>query len=110
MSSEQTRIESDSMGQMQVPDWALWGAQTQRAVENFPVSGYRFGRRFIRAMGLIKGAAAQVNRELGLLDAKRADWILAAAQEVTTQAGLPFPARHLPNRFGHQHQHETPTR
>ena len=51
MGSEQMRNESDSMGQMQVPGWALWGAQTQRAVENFPISGYRFGRRFIRAMG-----------------------------------------------------------
>lgn len=82
MSAEQTRIESDSMGQMQVPGWALWGAQTQRAVENFPISGYRFGRRFIRAMGLIKRSAAQVNSELGLLDAKKAEWIVAAAQEV----------------------------
>src|SRR5512138_2565494 len=82
MTQEQVRIESDSMGQMQVPGWALWGAQTQRAVENFPISGYRFGRRFIRAMGLIKKSAAEVNRDLGLLDAKRAGWIVAAAQEV----------------------------
>ncbi|MCH7814070.1 MAG: aspartate ammonia-lyase, partial [Planctomycetes bacterium] len=56
----ETRIEKDSMGEMQVPADALWGAQTQRAVENFPISGYRFGRRFIRAVGLIKRAAAQV--------------------------------------------------
>lgn len=76
------RTESDSMGQMQVPGWALWGAQTQRAVENFPISGYRFDRRFIRAMGLIKQAAASVNQELGLLDEKLAGWIEAAAQEV----------------------------
>ena len=82
MTSEQMRTESDSMGQMQVPGWALWGAQTQRAVENFPISGYRFGRRFIRAMGLIKQTAAEVNRELGLLDAQRCAWIVAAAQEV----------------------------
>lgn len=82
MDSDQMRIESDSMGQMQVPGWALWGAQTQRAVENFPVSGYRFGRRFIRAMGLIKQAAAEVNRDLGLLDPQRAEWIVAAAREV----------------------------
>ncbi len=87
MSSEQMRMESDSMGQMQVPGWALWGAQTQRAVENFPVSGYRFGRRFIRAMGLIKKSAAEVNRDLGLLDGKKAGWIVAAAQEV--RSGLP---------------------
>ncbi|MGQ9651777.1 MAG: class II fumarate hydratase [Phycisphaerae bacterium] len=82
MSHEQVRIESDSMGQMQVPSWALWGAQTQRAVENFPVSGYRFDRRFIRAMGLIKQAAAEVNHDLGLLDDKRAALIVQAAQEV----------------------------
>lgn len=82
MADKNLRIESDSMGAMEVPGWALWGAQTQRAVENFPISGYRFDRRFIRAMGLIKQAAAQVNRELGLLDGQRASWIVAAAQEV----------------------------
>jgi len=82
MGGHQTRIESDSMGDMVVPADALWGAQTQRAVENFPISGYRFGRRFLRALGLIKHAAAAVNAELGLLDAQRAAWIQAAAQEV----------------------------
>jgi len=82
MADRRTRIESDSMGQMKVPAWALWGAQTQRAIENFPISGYRFDRRFIRAMGLIKQAAAEVNRSLGLLDEQRAEWIIAAAGEV----------------------------
>lgn len=82
MRAEQSRTETDSMGHMEVPGRALWGAQTQRAVENFPISGYRFCRRFIRALGLIKQAAAEVNRELGLLDDERADWIIAAAQEV----------------------------
>ncbi|NLX23652.1 MAG: class II fumarate hydratase [Phycisphaerae bacterium] len=82
MADKNLRIESDSMGAMEVPAWALWGAQTQRAVENFPISGYRFDRRFIRAMGLIKQAAAQVNCELGLLDGQRASWIVTAAQEV----------------------------
>ena len=82
MASDQLRIESDSMGQMEVPSSALWGAQTQRAVENFPISGYRFDRRFIRALGLIKRFAAEVNRELGRLDSKRAKWIIAAADEV----------------------------
>ncbi|MBI4718608.1 MAG: class II fumarate hydratase [Planctomycetes bacterium] len=77
-----TRVEKDSMGEMTVPADAYWGAQTQRAVENFPISGYRFGRRFIRAMGLIKQAAAKVNRQLEKLDAKRADLIIRAAQEV----------------------------
>ncbi len=82
MPASDTRMESDSMGPMQVPGWALWGAQTQRAVENFPISGYRFDRRFIRAIGLIKLAAAEVNHALGLLDEKRLGWISAAAREV----------------------------
>lgn len=77
-----TRIERDSMGEMQVPADALWGASTQRAVLNFPVSQLRFNRRFIRALGQIKLAAAEVNKELRLLDAERADAIVAAAQEV----------------------------
>ena len=78
----ETRIEKDSMGEMTVPANAYWGAQTQRALENFPISGYRFGRRFIRALGLIKQAAAKVNRDLGKLDPERADLIVSAAQEV----------------------------
>lgn len=78
----ETREEKDSMGTMTVPATAYWGAQTQRAVENFPISGYRFGRPFIRAMGLIKKSAAQVNNELGRLDAKLADLIVRAADEV----------------------------
>jgi len=82
MSETKVRTESDSMGVMEVPAWALWGAQTQRAVQNFPVSGYRFDRRFIRALGLIKQAAAEVNRDLGRLDPQCADWIIAAAQDV----------------------------
>ncbi|MBN4058883.1 class II fumarate hydratase [bacterium AH-315-J04] len=77
-----TRIEKDSMGEMTVPDTAYWGAQTQRAVENFPISGYRFGRRFIRALGLIKLSAAKVNRDLDKLDGKIADMITTAGQEV----------------------------
>ena len=77
-----TRIEKDSMGEMAVPAGAYWGAQTQRAIENFPISGYRFGRRFIRALGLIKQSAAKVNRELGKLQPRLADLIVQAAQEV----------------------------
>ncbi len=76
------RIERDSMGEMPVPAKAYWGAQTQRAVLNFPVSGYRFGRRFIRAMGLIKKAAAEVNEQLGRLKPDIARLIGRAAQEV----------------------------
>ncbi|MCH7526410.1 MAG: class II fumarate hydratase [Planctomycetes bacterium] len=78
----ETRIETDSMGEMTVPATAYWGAQTQRAVENFPISGYRFGRPFIRALGLIKQCAARVNHDLGRLDPKLADLIDKAAGEV----------------------------
>lgn len=77
-----TRIERDSMGEMEVPVDAYYGASTQRAMLNFPISGQPFPRRFIRALGLIKRAAAQTNRELGLLARRRARVIAAAAQEV----------------------------
>ncbi len=69
MSDKDFRIERDSMGELQVPADALWGAQTQRAVENFPVSGLRMPRGFIRAVGLVKWSAARANRSLGLLEA-----------------------------------------
>src|SRR5438045_1941713 len=78
----QSRTEKDSMGEMQVPADAYYGAQTARAVENFPISDLRFSRRFIAAMGLIKWACAQVNLGLGLLDEKREQLIKQAAQEV----------------------------
>jgi len=76
------RIEKDSLGEVEVPEDALWGAQTQRAVENFPVSGLRPWRAFIWAMGLVKRAAGEVNGDLGLLDAEKADAIRRAADEV----------------------------
>ena len=78
----ETRIERDSMGEMEVPRHALWGASTQRAVLNFPISGYRFGRHFIRALGLIKHAAAEANRRLGRLDPHLGALIQQAAREV----------------------------
>lgn len=78
----QTRIEKDTMGEMTVPANAYWGASTQRAVENFPISGYRFSRRYVRALGLIKLAGAKVNHDLGKLDANRFKLITQAAQEV----------------------------
>ena len=80
------RIEHDSMGELRVPADALWGAQTQRAVQNFPVSGQRMPRAFIRALGLIKGAAAEVNVELGLLPKGVGKAIRAAAAEVAAGA------------------------
>ena len=76
------RIERDTMGEVQVPAGAYYGAQTQRAVDNFPVSGIRFPGVFIRALGLIKKYAAQVNEDLGLLDPKFARPIMEAADEV----------------------------
>ncbi len=76
------RIEKDSLGEVRVPADAYWGAQTQRAIENFPISGIRFPRVFIQALGLIKYAAAKVNRDLGLLDEERAQAIMRAAEEV----------------------------
>ena len=82
MADDRIRIEHDSMGEVRVPEDALYAAQTQRAVENFPISGIRFSRTFIRALGLIKGAAAYVNSELGFLESRTSEAIQAAAKEV----------------------------
>ena len=82
MSQVELRVEKDSMGEMSVPAAALYGASTQRAVLNFPISGYRFPRPFIRALGLIKWSAAQANHDLGLLEAERSALIVQAAEEV----------------------------
>jgi fumarate hydratase class II len=76
------RVEHDSLGDVRVPADALYGAQTQRAVDNFPISGTRLPRAFLRAMAMIKGAAAAVNGDLGLLDRPMAGAIEAAAREV----------------------------
>ena len=80
--SEEYRKEKDSLGEVQVPVDALYGAQTQRALENFPISGHRFGRRFIQALGLVKKCAATVNKDLGYIDPVLADSIVKAASEV----------------------------
>ena len=82
MTASNYRIEKDSMGELQVPVSALFAAQTQRAVENFPVSGIPLPAAFIRAVALIKQSAAKVNRELGLLEAAQAEAIIEAAQEI----------------------------
>ncbi|MFO7631759.1 MAG: class II fumarate hydratase [Caldilinea sp.] len=82
MAEQAYRIERDSMGEIKVPANALYGAQTQRAVENFPVSDLRFPRTFIRALGLIKGAAAAANHDLGLMDADMAAAIQAVSKQV----------------------------
>jgi fumarate hydratase class II len=82
--STEFRIEHDSMGDLEVPADALWGPQTQRAVQNFPISGLRMPRPFIRALGLIKEAAAMANLELGLLGEDKAAAIINAARAVSS--------------------------
>ena len=91
MDKDNWRTEHDSMGQLQVPAEALWGAQTQRALNNFPISGRPLPARFVAALGLVKAAAARVNGRLGLLAAERAAAIEAAATEVAAN-------RHDPHR------------
>ena len=80
--SRKTRREHDTLGEVQVPAAALWGAQTQRAVENFPISGLKMPREFIRALGLVKACAAQANASLGRLDTRLAEAVKEAALEV----------------------------
>ena len=82
MAGDDYRIERDSMGEVRVPARAYYGAQTQRAVENFPVSGLRFPPTFIRALGMIKLCGARANLDLGLLDRRIAEAVIKAAQEV----------------------------
>ena len=78
----ETRTETDTMGPVEVPADALWGAQTQRSLQNFRIGGERLPLPLIRALGTVKRAAAEANRDLGILDPKLADAIVAAAQEV----------------------------
>ena len=80
--SENYRTEEDSLGEVRVPAGAYWGAQTERALANFPISSISFGRRFVRALGVVKKAAAQANRDLGALDKGVAEAIVEAADEV----------------------------
>src|SRR5574337_183903 len=77
-----TRLESDSMGAIEVPADRYWGAQTQRSLEHFKIGGERFPREMIRAIGLVKKACAMVNRELGLLDPEKARAVIRASDEV----------------------------
>jgi fumarate hydratase, class II len=84
--SGKVRVERDSMGEMEVPADAMYGASTARAVENFPISDLRYTRQMIRAIGLIKMAAAKVNEDLGLLDATKSKLIQQAAREVADGA------------------------
>src|SRR5713226_5313793 len=81
---EEFRLESDTMGQVKVPNSAYYGATTVRGIENFPISGLRFQNGFIEALALIKLAAARANMQLGLLDKKKGEAIVSAAKEITT--------------------------
>src|SRR5437868_5587747 len=78
---EEYRLDKDSMGEVKVPSSAYYGAETQRAVQNFPISGLRLPKEFIRAMALIKLSAARANMQLGLLDPKKGEAIVSAAKE-----------------------------
>ncbi len=101
------RIERDSMGELKVPADALYGAQTQRAVDNFPISGLPMPREFIRALGLIKSAAAQANADLGHLRKTKARAIRKAAERVAAgEFDAQFPDRRVPDRLGHVVEHE----
>lgn len=80
--SQEFRIEKDTMGDVKVPVTALWGAQTQRSTENFKIGGDRFPREMIRALGVLKKCAALTNTDLGLLDKKKSEFIIKAADEV----------------------------
>src|SRR5438128_10155286 len=79
---EEYRLDKDSMGEVKVPSSAYYGAETQRAVQNFPISGLRLPKEFIRAMALIKLSAARANMQLGLLDSKKGEAIVSSAKEV----------------------------
>ena len=89
MSDKEFRTEKDSMGELQVPANAKWGAQTQRAVNNFPISGLTMPRQFVAALGLVKWAAAGANSELGLIGNDLAISIQKAALEVQPASTMP---------------------
>ena len=82
MTTQNFRIEKDTMGDVQVPADKFWGAQTQRSTQNFKIGGDRFPREMIRALGILKKCAALTNQSLGLLDGKKAEVIVSAADEV----------------------------
>ena len=99
---QKTRIESDAFGPLEVPADEMWGAQTERSLQNFRIGTERMPIEIVRALGLVKRAAAEVNRELGGLDRKRANAIIAARRRSPTASstiifrcwsGRPAPAR-----------------
>ena len=102
MADQEYRIEHDTMGEVKVPAQALWRAQTQRAVENFPISGRGLEAQQIRALGLLKAACATVNKASGALDAAKADAIIAAAKEIADgMHDAEFPIDVFPVSYTH---------
>ena len=102
------RIEKDTMGEVQVPADALWGAQTQRALENFKISGimfaFPFGRSFIEALGIIKFSAASANQKLKLLEPKKANAIKLSLQRSNfRKVRFTISIRYLSNWFRNKH-------
>jgi fumarate hydratase, class II len=106
MDTKEYRIERDSMGEVRVSKSAYYGAQTQRAAENFPISGVVFPAIFIHALGLVEYAAAVANEALGLLDSQIAGAIRDAAKEVVAGKLDDEFVVDLPNRIRDFHQHE----
>ena len=104
----QFRTERDSMGEVRLPAEAYYGPQTQRAVENFPISGRTLPPELIHALGLVKWAAATVNRDLGLAARGRSSSAILAAcpRSGRREARRPVSGRCLSDRFGHVEQHE----
>ena len=101
------RVERDSMGELEVPADALYGANTQRAALNFPISDLRFNRSFIRAIGQVKQSAAVVNEELGQLEPELSRAIVDAAREVIDgKARRRVHCRYLSDRVWHFDKHE----
>ena len=105
--SDNKRIERDSMGEMEVDADAYYGASTQRAVLNFPISTLRFSKEFNSNLALIKKVAAETNIELGLLDEKLGKVIISSADEVIEgKFEDHFVVRYFPNRFGNFYKYE----
>ena len=102
------RIEKDALGEVRVPAHRLWGAQTQRSLENFPIGQprFRWGREVIKAFGIIKQASARANAELGELARDKAELIIRAAQDVIDGKLRRVPVGRVPDRVGHAVEHE----
>jgi len=101
------RLETDSIGGIEVPEDKYWGAQTQRSIEYFSIGTDLMPIEVIHAYGILKKAAALVNNDLGLLDDDKRDMIVSAAEDVVRgQAGCAFPLARLDDRQRHADQHE----